>query len=85
MKKFIIKMMMSTYKGAQQYFEEAEECHDVEIKRVLKDLAIGETTEFDKLYQIYKHKFDNPADPDCWLEYFTEEVHELRKKISEAL
>ena len=84
MKKFIIKMMMSTYKGAQHYLEEAEDSHDMDIKHTLKDLAIGETTEFDKLYQLYKHKFDNVAEPDCWLEYFKDEVHELRKKINEV-
>ena len=83
MKKFIIKMMMSTYKGAQHYLEEAESCTDSDVRRVFKDLAIGETAEFDKLYQVYKNKFDNHAEPDCWSEYFKDEVHELRKKINE--
>ena len=83
MKKFIIKMMMSTYKGAQHYLEEAESCNDAEVRRVLKDLAIGETTEFDKLHQVYKHKFDSHTEPDCWADYFKDEVHELRMKINE--
>lgn len=83
MKRFIIKMMMATHKGAQHYLEEAVSCTDPEVRRVFKDLALGETAEFDKLYQVYKHKFNNHIESDCWSDYFKDEVHELRTKINE--
>lgn len=84
MKKFIVKMMISTYKGAKHYYEEASETDDQEAKRVFKDLAIGETAEFDKLCHLYMHKEEHGIiEHDYWLEHFKEEILEIRKKIAE--
>ena len=84
MKKFIVKMMISTYKGAKHYYEEAISCEDQDAKRVFKDLAAGETVEFEKLCHLYKAKMDHGViEHDYWLEHFREEVDEIRKKIAE--
>lgn len=83
MKKFIVKMMISSYRGAKCYHDEAVSCTDPDAKRVFKELANGETVEFDKLCQLYKHKLEQgELEHDYWLEHFREEIEELRKKIA---
>lgn len=82
MKKFVVEMMISSYKGAKRYYDEAVICEDPDARRVFKELAIGETSEFDKLCQLYKNKH-GATEQDFWMDYFREEVMDIRKKIAE--
>lgn len=82
MKGFLIKAMIETYKNAKDYHDKAVEATDAEAKRMLKDLALGETVEFDKLRHLYHGKTHEDTH-DYWLEYFNGEIEEIRKKINE--
>lgn len=86
MKKFAIRMMISAYKSAKEYHDEAIMCEDVEGKEVFKQLALAEIEEFDKLSHLYNDKAHHEMkehEHDYWLEFFKGEVAEIKHAIHE--
>ena len=94
MKEFLVKKLVGTYKNAKEYLDEAMHATEIEIKKMLKDLTAGEIAEFEKVKMLYhhdqeKHYHDDHGDHrhdlahDYWLDFFTNEIADIRKKLTE--
>lgn len=81
MKEFLVKKLVGTYKNAKEYLDEAMHATEIEIKKMLKDLTAGEIAEFEKVKMLYHH--DQDLAHDYWLDFFTNEIADIRKKLTE--